>query len=349
MMEANNDMNFPEKAQEEAEKDNEIRYLRKVISAYENLTAYNHQELMQADAMMNAQEKVQDYSRNEIARLRHRIKDLELREAGLQQRIKSALEEESISETMIMERLDMLRGESDNSFYVDLFRVLMHCDFDEDEAIHHWQGVLSNKDNMSKKLGRDVSFRVALMDYFISRNKFLKNPMMIEISVFDEVLQSSLQDELTRLYNRRYFDLTLSREINRGRRHQHPVTLLILDIDDFKKYNDSHGHSAGDEIMREVGNLMRSTFRSEDVPCRFGGEEFVVILPETASEQAFQVAQRFFDALEHVQLETGSVTMSGGIAHFPNHADNPGNLLIQADRALYKAKENGKNQIVIAG
>ena len=330
-------------------KDQQIQRLKKIVEAYEKLTAYSHLELLEANRIIDAQEKVQEFSGSEMHQLRARIKELEQdREEGLQDRIKAILNEDKFNETRILEEFERIRGESGNSFYVDLLKVLVHFDFSLEDARDHWNGILKHTREMQDKLDRPVSFRVGMLDYFISQNKILKNPMMIEISIFDEVVKSSLQDELTRLYNRRYFDMCLVREVNRARRHRSSVALLMVDIDDFKQFNDRFGHQTGDEIMRTIGVLLRTTFRNEDIPCRFGGEEFVVVLPETTSKQALTVARRFLDALKTSRVNDTVITVSGGIAHFPDHADNPANLLLEADRALYRAKQDGKDKIILA-
>ena len=170
--------------------------------------------------------------------------------------------------------------------------------------------------------------------------------MIIEISIFDEMMKNNVLDELTQVYNRRYFDRTLMREINRARRHNGKLTLFLFDIDNFKKYNDTHGHTAGDEALKCVGRMLNSEFRREDTPCRYGGEEFVVIMPETSAEAAMLVAGRFSEKVAVAQLSSGNISISGGVASFPSDGEEPGELFLQADRALYRAKSDGKNRIL---
>ena len=333
----------------ESKKDAEIHRLRRIVEAYERLTLYGREELLIANDTIHAQEKVQELSREELLRLRRRLRDLELEGPARRERIKQVLAEDPINEMLILEQLDSLARQSDSTFHVDLFRVLAHHEFDNDQAEEHWEQIVTNKEAMSAALGREVSFRTALLDYFTNQNRVLQNPMVIEISLFDELLKSSLMDELTQLYNRRYYEISVNRETKRARRHGHSVSLMIFDIDNFKAYNDTHGHSAGDDVMRTVSRVMLDSFRTEDIACRFGGEEFVAILPETTCSQAEATAARFLSALAEAKLEHGdAVTVSGGIAEFPKHADNPGALLIAADRALYRAKLAGKNRMYTA-
>jgi len=156
-----------------------------------------------------------------------------------------------------------------------------------------------------------------------------------------------VHDELTQVHNRRYFDRAMQREVNRARRHEEPLSLFLFDIDDFKSYNDSFGHREGDDLLRRVGRLLLATFRSEDVPCRYGGEEFVVILPETDAAHAHLVAERFRETIARLDGPR-KATISGGIAEFPVHGVEPGALFLQADRTMYRAKAEGKDRILIA-
>ena len=157
-----------------------------------------------------------------------------------------------------------------------------------------------------------------------------------------------MTDELTMLYNRRYFDRCLRREMKRAERHQVPVSLLVLDLDDFKQINDNYGHSTGDMIMRKVGQILKLILRQEDYPCRFGGEEFAVVLPHTTPEQAGRVAERFREATEKEDFNGVRVTCSGGLASFPEHGSSGSEIFERADRALYEAKKAGKNRIILA-
>ncbi|MEQ9363642.1 MAG: GGDEF domain-containing protein [Leptospirales bacterium] len=327
----------------------EIRRLQQIVDAYEKLTMYSRDELLAADRTIQAHERVQHLSRDEIYRLHQTIDQLKAVEATLSERIKHALAEDSGNEELVLVELEELRRTSGENFYTDLFRVLVHYDFTSEEAQQHWQRILSHNDKLSQKLGRPVSFRVAMLDYFVGLNRILKSPKMIEIALFDEVVRSSLMDELTGLFNRRYFDRSLAREINRARRHDKPVALLVFDIDDFKKYNDRFGHAAGDNVLQQVGLLLRESLRSEDIPCRFGGEEFVAILPETTSHQASPLIERLIKRVAEAKLDHGKITVSGGVAHFPEQGREPGELFLQADRALYAAKAHGKNRICLAG
>ncbi len=171
--------------------------------------------------------------------------------------------------------------------------------------------------------------------------------------LFAGVEKIGLTDELTGLSNRRMFNYLMEREINRSRRYGRPLSLVMIDIDYFKKINDTWGHPAGDLVLRELGALMRENFRRLDVPVRYGGEEFAAILPETSLEEAIQIAERYRVVVEQNQFLFGKeripVTISLGVASIGNSPvseDLDSEELLQvADRALYQAKQNGRNRI----
>lgn len=330
---------------EEAQR--EIDRLRKIVEAYDKLTAISNRELLDANKIIGAHEAVLSLSREEIMQLQDQIKDLETNQQNLQDLIRSILAEDSENEQAIVDKLSKVRQSSDDTFFVDLFRVLVHCEFPPDDAAKHWHSILKHSKSLSVAMKRQVGFRVAMLDYFVNLNKVLKNPVIIEISIIDEVIRNTLVDELTHLYNKRYFNRCLARELNRSRRHGQPLALVLLDLDDFKKFNDTHGHAAGDEALRTIGLLFRKAFRTEDYPCRFGGEEFAVILPHTDSQGALIVAERFLTELHETRFIGEKLTVSGGIAHYPDLGKDAITLFQIADSALYQAKGAGKDRILL--
>jgi diguanylate cyclase len=154
-------------------------------------------------------------------------------------------------------------------------------------------------------------------------------------------------DSLTGLANRRAFDDEMQRRFAEWQRRRTPFTLMILDIDHFKKFNDSHGHPAGDEVLRSVGKVLVKTARQMDLPCRYGGEEFATILPSTDTQDARVAAERFRKAIEAAVVKfegkTFSVTASVGVARVSDDDYDSARLVRRADEALYKSKESGRN------
>lgn len=174
------------------------------------------------------------------------------------------------------------------------------------------------------------------------------------IRLREDLRDQAIRDPLTNLYNRRFMEESLSRELERAARGHYPVSLLFLDLDHFKRFNDTFGHAAGDVVVRSLAVLLRSFFRSSDVCCRAGGEEFAVILPEAAPESAIVRANALRLEVKALQLAhedkaLGSVTVSIGIAAFPDHASTPQQLLQVADSCLYKSKAQGRDMATLAG
>ena len=173
------------------------------------------------------------------------------------------------------------------------------------------------------------------------------------IRLRDALRALSIKDPLTGLYNRRYLEETLDREIRRAIRSQQTLGILMLDLDHFKKFNDTYGHDAGDAVLRETASFLVRSVRAEDVVCRQGGEEFVVMLP-TADLHAAEVrAQRIVSMLRdmvvlHQGRSLGMITASVGVAAMPDHGSSSSELLQAADAALYRAKHEGRDRVVVA-
>ncbi len=177
-----------------------------------------------------------------------------------------------------------------------------------------------------------------------------KNRQLEEAS--QELERLSVTDALTGLHNRRHFDQAYDHEIRRSNRYKHPLSLLYMDIDHFKEVNDTHGHDAGDEILRDLGKLLRMYLRETDTVVRHGGEEFAAVLPETDRETAGMIGERLRAAVElHESRFRGlnlQVTISVGVASAEGGEIDPATFLQQADQAVYRAKEEGRNRVVLA-
>ncbi len=162
-----------------------------------------------------------------------------------------------------------------------------------------------------------------------------------------EYEQLSVTDPLTGLLNRRYLEERLAEEITRSKRHRFSMSLMMLDVDDFKSYNDSFGHPAGDSALKTVADVLQETLRGADVAARYGGEEFAILLPQTSSEEAAQIGERIRSRIESSAFPGRQVTVSIGIAACSNEIDSPKDLISAADVALYSAKNNGRNNVQI--
>lgn len=172
---------------------------------------------------------------------------------------------------------------------------------------------------------------------------------LANLNLQDKLREQAIRDPLTGLYNRRYLEESLEHEIMRARRRNQCLSVLMLDVDHFKRFNDTFGHDAGDYVLKSLGNTLSESVRGEDIICRFGGEELAIILPETGGENAGIVAAKLCETVRQKHLELngqslGQVTVSIGIACYPMQGDKGESLLKAADLALYEAKESGRDQ-----
>src|SRR5215204_3444372 len=164
----------------------------------------------------------------------------------------------------------------------------------------------------------------------------------------DELERLSASDSLTGLSNRRVLTQRLSEELLRSQRQNHTFSVLMLDVDHFKKYNDAYGHPAGDEVLKRVANILRTSTRAGDCTARYGGEEFAVLLSGKEGDAAVQLAERIRQRVEAEEFPVGKITISAGIAEFPHHGHTAEAVISSADEALYEAKREGRNRVVCA-
>lgn len=165
--------------------------------------------------------------------------------------------------------------------------------------------------------------------------------------------QESIRDGLTNLFNRRFMEIALERELRLAARRKSELSLLMLDIDHFKRFNDTHGHEAGDRVLRGVAEILCASVRTEDIVCRYGGEEFLVILPGMGAETSFHRAEDIRTRVSTMRLDfqgegLKDITISIGISTYPQTGQRVEEIVRAADEALYHAKESGRNRVVIA-
>ncbi len=174
------------------------------------------------------------------------------------------------------------------------------------------------------------------------------------VGLHEAVQRQAVTDELTGLYNHRRFQEAMAAETERAKRFGQPMSLVMLDIDNFKRVNDTYGHQQGDRVLAEVARVLRESSREIDAPARYGGEELAVVLPQTDIEGAYQLAERVRQEVAALQIPLVegvgaiNVTASLGVASLPGNAQEGGGLIAAADSALYDAKHAGKNKTVRA-
>jgi diguanylate cyclase (GGDEF)-like protein len=256
------------------------------------------------------------------------------------------------SEAKLLKAITGMQKRHGDAVYPPLLYAFSHLRFSKVEATKHFGKIVAHKAKMGKKLGRTVDVRVALLDYFLSQHKRIEQPKIIELWAFQRTLQSAVTDELTGLYNYRFGREALTREIKRAERHREMVSVFLFDLDNFKRVNDVHGHLFGNEVLVEVAGMIRRALRDTDLAVRFGGEEFLIILPGTPKDGALNLAERLRQGLSRHEFHPAPklkarVTLSGGIATFPNDGADASQLIKRADQALYTIKAGDKNGVAL--
>jgi len=245
--------------------------------------------------------------------------------------------------------LEKIAAKEGDLVFPVLLNVFTQLEFSDEEAKEIWEGILEHRKHMSASLSRQVNLLTSICDYFLTVKKAFTYPKVVELKVFEEANHYSKCDHLTGLYNRGYFEEALSNEISRAKRYGTEFSLLFMDIDNFKQVNDTVGHLAGDLALKKISKLLKSEKRAEDIAARYGGEELVLVLPETGKANALIKAERIRQRVEELALslngQSFNVTLSGGVATYPRDAETSTELIEAADKALYRAKSEGKNQI----
>jgi diguanylate cyclase (GGDEF)-like protein len=263
-------------------------------------------------------------------------------------------------------------GRGGDDLHGELLYYLTHRRFPPAQSVAIWRGIMKHKRRMSEALHRSVSFRVAALDFLTAKSAILRNVRLIGKPELEGILSFVNRDEVTAVHNRRYFNEVLGQEVHRARRYGKSLSLLILDLDNFKKLNDTRGHPEGDAVLRRVGRLLRDNTRQTDIVCRYGGDEFAVLLPETNGSDAYTLAERIRRAperpavpgprgplaegvkgphLRSAREEEGGppITFSIGVATYPTDCEEAEELVAVADQMCLDAKRQGKDRVCMAG
>jgi diguanylate cyclase (GGDEF)-like protein len=268
-------------------------------------------------------------------------------------RLEALIREDRPEPEWLMEQLSRMRRLDGVAACAEAVRRLANLELSEAEAERLLRGILDHRAALSGRLGRDPGLRVALIDYLHNVERRLQNPTIVEMAQLLETERSAITDLVTGLYNRRYFGSALRREVRRSGRYGLTFSLLMLDLDGFKDVNDRYGHLVGDQVLGRAGTLIRGAVREADIACRYGGDEFAVIVPETDRLGAYTVAQRIRRAVEDgfagkpVVGREIPMAISGGIASFPKDGTEAAEVVARADETLYQAKRAGRNRMLL--
>ena len=215
---------------------------------------------------------------------------------------------------------------------------ILHVQYNRSESARGTEAFESLQESQ-KRLAIAVSGHIALS--------------IASLQLRETLREQSLRDPLTGLFNRRFLQESLERELLRARRKNHPLTVAILDLDHFKRFNDIYGHEAGDTVLRSIASQLLAHFRGDDVVCRYGGEEFALVLPEATALQAGARAEQFRVSVRNLKVPfqrglLGEMSVSIGVASFPEHAQTIEELLRTADSCLYQSKSGGRDRVTVA-
>jgi diguanylate cyclase (GGDEF)-like protein len=214
---------------------------------------------------------------------------------------------------------------------------VLHLEFENAGALRSDSGTESLRDS-HQQLALSAASKVGLS--------------LASLQLRETLREQSIRDPLTRLFNRRFLEESLERELQLAGRKNQSIAVLFLDLDHFKRFNDTFGHDAGDMVLQSIADLFRNFFRSTDICCRYGGEEFAIILPESSSQDAVIRADALRSHVKRLRLQykkqnLGQLTLSAGIAAFPEHGSASEELLKIADQCLYESKTRGRDVVTV--
>jgi diguanylate cyclase (GGDEF)-like protein len=251
---------------------------------------------------------------------------------------RSSLEDSYLE--LLTDTLETLDLPARGQFLQRYLRAVTHLDLRESQCLQLWEEIITRRKQLSEALHRTVSLKTALMDVF-STSGLLRVPVLIEYDELKKLNLNAVTDSLTELYNRRVFNEFFERELNRAKRYNQPLGLVMMDMHRFKEVNDKHGHPRGDEVLRMAAATLKKALRTSDFAFRIGGDEFALVLPQTDAPQAHALSRRietvFADTLKSLQLNV-TVGMDYGVANYPPDADNTEELVRIADERLYQRK-----------
>lgn len=245
---------------------------------------------------------------------------------------------------LLMETLEGLDESVRGPFLRQFFRNIAQIELSEAQSNEYWHRILERRRELADSLGKRVSLKTAIVDVLVSTN-FLRVPILMEYDDFKKLQINAATDALTGLYNRRLFDESCEKELNRAKRYGQQLAIVILDLHKLKEVNDRHGHLQGDQVLQLAASTLRKTLRASDFAFRIGGDEFALLLPQTDPEQANTLCRRLRAQYESevapLKMEI-PVAIDFGVAVHPEDGDQKNVLLRVADERLYSLKDSGR-------
>jgi len=273
-------------------------------------------------------------------------------EAGrYKEELLAVLHEDAHNEERVLKRLDQIRTQSGLQAYAALLLILTRLPFEETEARAHWEAILKHRRALGLALHREVGLRVAALDYFVNINRQLTSPRIVDLALHERREPSAPIDLQTGLWSARHFLSALQKESRRAKRYQLDICVLYLDLDNFREINERYGDLVGDILLKEIAILYKNKIRDIDMAARLAGEEFGLILPETERMGAFLVAERIRKEVERHFLRRDidgrpiSMTVTIGVAKYPEDATTADRLVQRAEEAMHQAKARGGNSV----
>ncbi len=248
---------------------------------------------------------------------------------------------------------DTLSGRRAHSYFHDIIFALVQIRLPEEVAKKDWHEILKHKYMISEKLGRNVGIHVATLDYYTNIKRYVRHPKILDAREYVDTASHAISDELTRAYNRRFFDGELSRLFNYCDAFERTFSLLMMDLDYFKSYNDINGHIKGDIALIESVRIFHAISGPQARVCRYGGEEFAVLFPNYTLHEAAKTAENIRRAIYEYRyvneqaIPAKRLTISCGVTEFSKAFENEKALLDAADKALYAAKNKGRNRVEV--
>ncbi|MBD3420560.1 MAG: diguanylate cyclase [Chitinivibrionales bacterium] len=242
-------------------------------------------------------------------------------------------------------------GRKPGAYFRDIIFALIQIRLPEDEAKRDWRAILKHKYAISEALNRNVGIHVATLDYYTNIKKRMTHPKIIDANEYADTASRALTDNLTKAYNREFFENELKRLFVSGRTDHLAFGLIMLDLDHFKMYNDMNGHIKGDIALIQIVRILHAVCAPEDTVARYGGEEFAILLPHQRLNHALQTAENIRSAVYDYRfvneqcLPGHRLSVSLGVTAYRHDIKSPSEMVEEADVALYRAKNSGRNTI----